>query len=271
MLLSKILLMPCLLVSLALAPTPARADEAVTAARRHNKAAKQHFVSGRYEEAAAAYQKAHEARPMPIFLYNMGQCYRRGGTLARLKKSLSLFERHQRVAPDSPSKQVVQEEIEQVKREISVKEREAARQRSLPTYKPTAPTKSPGKTDDGGDRAGSRRPLYKRWWLWTAVAAVATAGAGLGLGLAARADKKKAEEQGQTLPTSDKHLWQTTVTRGKREALAANILFGTAGALAVTSVVLFLLEKPVVREQRSVRVVPAAGADSAGLSLLGSF
>lgn len=264
------LIAPGLLLVLVLAPTQAHADEQVEAAKLHNKAAKLHFIGGKYEEAAAEYQNAHDARPMPIFLYNIGQCYRRVGTLERLKKALEYFERHQREAPDSPNKQVVDTEIEEVKREITAKERATRDQQAFPTeVKPQQEARDAGDVDGERDRATTGRPLYKSWWLWTSVGAVATLGAAVGLGLAARSDHKKAEELG-TQPTK-REEWESTRDSGKAKSLGANILFGVAGGLAVTSAVLFLLDKPEPQGERKVQLVPAAGSSSAGLSLHGSF
>jgi tetratricopeptide (TPR) repeat protein len=264
---------PGLLLLLFSAPMQARADDhpQVEAAKRHNTAAKQHFLGGRYEEAAAEYQKAYDAKPMPIFLYNIGQCYRRVGTLERLKRALVFFERHQREAPDSPNKQVVDTEIEEVKREIAAKERATRVQQTFPTeVKPRQESRDEsGDGERNREMSTSERPLYKRWWLWTSVGAVATLGAAVGLGLAARSDYDKAEELG-TQPTK-REEWERTTDSGKAKSLGANILFGVAGGLAVTSVVLFFLDKPEPRGDSTVQLAPAFGDNSAGITLQGSF
>ena len=41
------------------------------------------FNLGRFEEAAADYQAAYEAEPLPAFLFNLGQCYRNLGNYER--------------------------------------------------------------------------------------------------------------------------------------------------------------------------------------------
>lgn len=121
--------------------------------------------------------------------------------------------------------------------------------------------------------SGARAPARRRVWTWVAGgAAVALLGAGLGLGLSARSDHEEACDllSGQDQECADRRRLVDPLDGPrygelhdavKRKELAANLCFGVAGALAVTSVVLYFLEGRT--EARPAQVTLAPG----GLSL----
>ncbi len=103
--------------------------------------------------------------------------------------------------------------------------------------------------------ASSPRPVYLRWWLWSAVG-VAFAGAGTYFGLEARSDADRlsalnAESQ-QHAFTEARDLESTT----RREALFCNIGLGVAGAFAIGASILYLTEP---RLETRVSAVPVRG------------
>ncbi|HSA22954.1 MAG TPA: hypothetical protein P5076_15970, partial [Myxococcota bacterium] len=78
---------------------------------------------------------------------------------------------------------------------------------------------------------------------------LAAGGAGLGLGLASMDAQDSVEQQWD--PSTD--------SSGRDQALAANILFGVAGAAAITAVVLFILE-PGADDAPVVEAAPGGAA-----------
>jgi hypothetical protein len=77
-----------------------------------------------------------------------------------------------------------------------------------------------------------------RLWTWVAAGSAAAAlAAGVGLGLSARADHEAYSDCSAPPPELER-----LQDRGETKNLAANTLFGVAGVLAVTSVILFVLE-----------------------------
>lgn len=82
-------------------------------------------------------------------------------------------------------------------------------------------------------------PGGRRLWTWIAAGgALATLGVGIGLGVAARSNHGEWEDElGQ-----DRQRWEELRDAGQRKALAANVLFGAAGAMAVAAAVLFFVE-----------------------------
>jgi len=124
-----------------------------------------------------------------------------------------------------------------------------------PTAPPTAPPSPPV---DRPARAGSNI----NWPAWIALGAGVAAGAtGIALGALSRSAARRAENL--ALPY---HEAQTHHDRAKTMALSANILFGVAGAAAITSGVLFYLGWHARRAEASTAaVVPLR--DGALLSL----
>ena len=91
---------------------------------------------------------------------------------------------------------------------------------------------------DPGEGQAPRRPR-RRLWTWIAAgSAVAAAAAGIGLGASAMSD----HEEYETLTAADGQRLDELEASMDDKILTANIMFGVAGALAVTSVVLFFVE-----------------------------
>ncbi len=102
------------------------------------------------------------------------------------------------------------------------------------------------------DAEAPERPGFFRRHVGSLVSlgvGIAAGGAGLGLGLAARDAQDSVEAQWD--PSTD--------AAGRDQALAANILFGVAGAAAITAVILFLVE-PGADDAPSVTPAPGGAA-----------
>lgn len=127
----------------------------------------------------------------------------------------------------------------------------------------------PNATQDATDGQASG----KRLWTWVSLGGtLAVAAVGIGLGAAANSDNSAWKREG------DPQRAQDLLDSGQGKQLGANICYGLAGALAVTSVVLFFLEgrspspaKEAMRKRaRSAKVLPVFGSTT-GLALEGRF
>jgi tetratricopeptide (TPR) repeat protein len=147
-----LLLMVCFAVV-----APARAafadDPATRAARRHFERGEKLFALGKFDEALEEYETAFDAKPLPGFLYNIGQCYR---NLADYDQAIFSFKKYLKLDPDAGNREAVERLIE----ELEEKKAQGDSQKFVKKQK--------------RDEA---RPVYKKWWFWTGLGVVA-AGAG---------------------------------------------------------------------------------------------
>ena len=95
-----------------------------------------------------------------------------------------------------------------------------------------------GSTKSTSAQTERRRSYYSYATLITLGGAVAAAGAGLTLGLLANSDGDRAMDTSTSWPEANE-----AYDSGSRKAMAANIMFGVAGAAAVASGVLFYFWK----------------------------
>jgi tetratricopeptide (TPR) repeat protein len=150
-----LLLMVCLAV--AVPSRPAHADDPATrAARRHFERGEKLFALGKFDEALEEYQTAFDAKPLPGFLYNIGQCYR---NLGDYDQAIFSFKKYLKLEPEAQNKEAVERLIEDL-------EEQKARGEGEKFVR-----KKPG---------GEDKPVYKKWWFWTGIAVVGVAG-GIGI------------------------------------------------------------------------------------------
>src|SRR5262245_8481114 len=143
-----------LMVSLAIAvpARTARADDPATrSARRHFERGEKLFALGKFDEALEEYQTAFDAKPLPGFLYNIGQCYR---NLGDYDQAIFSFKKYLKLEPEAPNKEAVERLIE----ELEEKQAQGDSQKYI------------RKKKEGP------RPIYKKWWFWTGVGVVAVGG-----------------------------------------------------------------------------------------------
>ena len=153
------------------APAPARADDAavdepVAQAREHYAKGTKAFELGLYDEAIAEYMAAYKSKDDPALLFNLGQANRLAGHLA---EATHFYRLYLRKSPEAPNRAEIEARIGELVR-LS-----ALQNRSLPTLTLAAAPVAPP--------VSAHKPLYRRWWLWTAVGATVAVGVGLGVGL----------------------------------------------------------------------------------------
>lgn len=121
----------------------------------------------------------------------------------------------------------------------------------------------------GTHEAPRSRSLFARWYLWGSLS-VAAAGAGLYVGLEARADQDALDRLNRNSTSHSFSEAEEVERRGQRNALLANIAFGTAGVLAVVTAVTWGLRSgSTARRPRetAARLAPVPLRHGAGVSL----
>jgi tetratricopeptide (TPR) repeat protein len=184
-----------LLCALAVAPVlhgNARAEDA-EAGRRLFKRGQDLLKANDYRAAARAFEQGYAAAPRVGFLLNIGNCYRK---LGELSKAREFYWRFLDAAPkDHPSRPAVMDYLramEQIEADgVSVDAASGAHPPARPAgtaaprlaqippppaWQPT-PGPAPGLMVVDERPAPAPRPLYKRWWFWTAIGGLVAAGA----------------------------------------------------------------------------------------------
>lgn len=133
-------------------------DPATRTARRHFDKADKLFALGRFDEALEQYEKAFDAKPIPDFLFNIGQCYR---NLGDYESAIFSFRKFLTLEPETPRRAAVEQLID----ELEAKKAQAellARDRQVAEKKPES----------------TSTPITHKWWFWTGMVALAAAGGG---------------------------------------------------------------------------------------------
>lgn len=166
---------------------------ATAAVGANDAAAKKHFEDGTtafnlgdFRKAVEEYKAAYQLRPDSVFLYNIAQSYRQANDLPN---ALFFYKSYVRNSPNAPNKGEVERRIEALEKEIA-HQKEMANTPPNGTVTPAGeappPSTAPAVTEPATTSAKSepeRGPLYKKWWLWTAVGGVVVVGVALGVGL----------------------------------------------------------------------------------------
>ena len=172
-------------------PAPALSCDADPECSRMADQASQHSQAGRYGDARRLYEAAYALRPDPLLLYNLGRVQHKAG---RPADAAGYYERYLAAGAEGSetNRRKTEQLLEQARKEAGI---------STPTIQAVSPgtaVQSPASQPapatgaaglDPGAASGMEqpKPLYKKWWLWTAVGVAAVGIAvGLGVGLAAR-------------------------------------------------------------------------------------
>jgi tetratricopeptide (TPR) repeat protein len=158
------------LLIVALVARVAAADDAATRdAKRHFERGQKLYTLTKFREALDEYQQAFDARPIPDFLFNIGQCYR---NLGDYDSAIFSYKKYLAAAPDAPNRAQVEQLIVDLQ---TRKDQEDARRLALQPSPPPAPAPPPANTAAAPPPS---QPIYTRWWFWTGIGVVA-AGAGV--------------------------------------------------------------------------------------------
>lgn len=148
-------------------------DPGERAARRHYERGQKLFNLQKFDEALDQFQKAYDAKPIPDFLFNIGQCHR---NLGDYEAAIFSFKKFLKLEPDASNR----EQVEKLIDELEQKQQEGNSER-LGFRKKKKVDDGPGPTETGD------RPMYKKWWFWTGAAVIAVAG-GVGIYVATKSD-----------------------------------------------------------------------------------
>jgi len=183
----------------------ARADEATTTdatarAKALYQAGVLQYNLSEFQKALDNFKGAYEARPDAVLLFNIGQCHR---MLGHAQEAIYAYRAYLREVPDAPNREEVERLRAELEKDLQRKIEPTPPTETLPpTEAQPAPTPAPlMATTPPAPEDTHSKPLYKRWWLWTAVGAVAVIAVGIGVGAGA-APAKNAPNPGGTAGSS---------------------------------------------------------------------
>lgn len=133
--------------------------------------AREHSQAGRFEEAKRAYLQAYQRRADPRLLYNLARVMHKAG---RSYEAATYYKAYIDAGAEGSQEQRQKAEQYLAQTRAAAAELEKPTSLEFSTAQPAA--EGPQKT-----------PVYRKWWLWTAVGVgVAGIAIGVGLGLASR-------------------------------------------------------------------------------------
>jgi hypothetical protein len=189
------------LAGVAHAQEPVRSPTHAAEARELARTGIRLYEIGEYDDAIVQFKKSYAADPNPMILFNLAQAYRFKHDWTQ---AMRMYENYLRLMQHPPNRAVVQALIVEMKKKADEEELvdghgKAARDNTPVIIMPTPDTTQPQPVVTAPPPVviapeppkliitappPPRRPIYKRWWLWTTVGAgVAAVAVGLGVGL----------------------------------------------------------------------------------------
>ena len=139
------------------------------------------YQAGQYEDAIDAFREAYQQKPRALILFNIAQAFRKD------QKPASALEHYQRflaeVKPDeeTASQANARKYIAEIEAQLAlVSKPSPAPVVVAPAVVVVAP---PPAAPAVVEKKPEKQPVYKKWWLWTAVAAAAVVIVGVGVGV----------------------------------------------------------------------------------------
>lgn len=227
----------------------------------------QHYQARQYEQAIEVFRQAFALRPEPEIVYNIARSYER---LARPTEAIAEYERFVALpGTTSELRTRAHASIRALRAELAASESAPPEPAVTPTPTPapvTAPVEPPPPPPEGGSALG---PVG---WTMFGVGAVSV-GVGVAFGVLT-IDRNDAFLR--AAPRSEQQIQLRDDV--KESALAADILLIGGGVIAATGLVLAIVDatsssgsERAASDGPSVAVLPYAGADSGGVTVLGSF
>ena len=156
------------------------------------KLARQHFEDGsrlydlgKFRDAAREYEEAYKYKPDPALLFNIGQAYRAAGDS---EAALTAYKSYLRKVPEAPNRHEVETHIERLQRLVD-EQHKAPPSPPPAQVEPPTPQPQPQPQLVATAAPAEKQPVYKKWWLWTAVGGVLVAGGVIAIAVATTTPK----------------------------------------------------------------------------------
>ena len=176
-------------------------EDRAAKARVHYETGMAHFNLEEWDAAIAEWEEGYRVKPVPEFLFNIAQAYRKS---SRYERALTFYQRYLRLAPKADNRAEVERQIEQLKPLAEEEKHRVPKLEPPPAPPPRATEPAPPRVAAPTPRpapsatvtpaseprpelvahAPEKRPVYKKGWFWAVtIGAVAVVGAGVALGV----------------------------------------------------------------------------------------
>ncbi len=249
------------------------------AAGRHFAAAQDAFAQGHFSQAAQEYQATFDITQDPGLLFNIAESWQRAG---ENRKAVAGYKAYLLAQPGASDRPEVEKRLRELEATVGTTPPEKTETPAGVAPAPAARKPAAPATNEGGLSAlppqTSAGPYRTAAWITNAGAvAKVTAGAVLGLAAQSRADeihRRATLIQGGQIPpvydASQADAYESLLSDGRTYNSAAIACFSVAGAVAVASTVLFILDQRHRRESKTqaakLSLRPHPGLLSAGWS-----
>lgn len=202
------LLVAAALLAPLVAPATAVADD-VARSKALYKKGENAFAMGDYAHAADWFEQAYNLSQRPQLLWNVAAAHRAWFDLdhdvGHLRRARSVYQNYASLIEVAREREEAQREIARLDEQIAQAERSApGRAAPLPSAPPPSPKLTPqtaapapaqapavpaeaiSPTGSPSSPPATSTPVWKRWWLWTAVGVVVAGGVATGLVLGLR-------------------------------------------------------------------------------------
>jgi tetratricopeptide (TPR) repeat protein len=215
------------------------------------------FQAKDYDGAVALFEQAYGIDPNPNYLFNIGRVYEEAGTLDKAVEFYAKFVKQPGV--DLDSREVALERLKVLRAILEeTTEKPPEEPKDEPKDDPVVETPPEPVVDEDAQR--KRKAMRGAGFGLLGVGAAALIGGGVAGGLA-QGDHNKAGEVAD--PADGVPLLESSQTK----SLAANVLFGVGGALALTGVILVAVGFSKPKPTSRVAVMPSFGPRGGGVAV----
>ncbi len=172
-------------------------DPATDDAKKLYRQAELEYKLGRFDDALRLFSKAYETKPIPGFLFNIGQCH---FNLKNWERAVFFYQGYLRDLPNAPNRAAADSQLAIAWHEFQKQQRLARKNKTdapadtatpapIPPKQivaaPSAPepATAPASAPAPAPEVEASTPVYKKWWLWTIVGVVVAGGAATAVAL----------------------------------------------------------------------------------------
>jgi tetratricopeptide (TPR) repeat protein len=146
------------------------------------------YQAGQYEDAIEAFREAYRQKPQALIMFNIAQAFRKDGKPASALEHYQRFLAEVKPGEEPGSQENAKKYIAEIEKQLSLAPKPVEEPPPSPVPQvlvvpPPARPPPPPILPPEPPKQPEKVPVYKKWWLWTAVAGVAVVAIAVGVGV----------------------------------------------------------------------------------------